>query len=55
MFPIVKIIDKKAWNQKVIENRPPKDEHFPSKTNLLSHRKNKHEETVAVCRKFLEI
>ena len=29
-------------------------ESFPSKTNLLSHRKSKHGETVASCRKYLE-
>ena len=29
-------------------------ESFPSKTILLSHRKSKHGETVAICRKYLE-
>ena len=29
-------------------------EKFPAKMNLLSHRKSKHSETVAVCRKYLE-
>ena len=29
-------------------------ENFPAMTNLLSHRKIKHKETLAVCRKYLE-
>ena len=53
-------LDKHIYFKHTIEGQLQKircntcGENFPAMTNLLSHRKNKHIETVAVCRKFSE-
>ena len=51
-FFIKHTVEGRLQSSKIICNNC--GESFPSKTNLLSHRKSKHGETVAICRKYLE-